>query len=143
MPLPIPKPGMVVSYSYLWRYEYDSGLEEGRKDRPCLIVLSTEEKESGTEVTIVPITHKQPANHEFSVEIPLRVKENLGLDMDNSWVIANEANQFIWPGFDLRPIQTHHGQQYYGFIPPKLFHKIKNRMLDLIIKQRTLITLRD
>ncbi len=143
MSLPIPEQGMVISYSYLWRYEHDNGLEEGRKDRPCVIILATEKKQAGIEVTIVPITHKQPASSEFSLEIPLRVKEYLGLDMDTSWVIINEANQFIWPGFDLRPIRTKNGQQYYGFIPPKLFDRIKHEMLDLLIKQRIAITSRD
>lgn len=143
MPLPIPEAGMVISYSYLWRYEHQEGLEEGRKDRPCVIILATEQKGADTKVTIAPITHKKPTNQEFSVEIPLKVKEHLGLDMDNSWVIINEVNQFTWPGFDLRPIHTKNGQQYYGFIPPKLFGNIKNKLLNLTAKQRLLVTLRD
>jgi len=40
-----------------------------------------------------------------AVEIPLRVKEHLGLDSECSWVIPEEVNVFTWPGFDLRPIK--------------------------------------
>ena len=40
MPLPIHEVGLVISFSYLWRYEYEKGNEEGRKNRPCVIILS-------------------------------------------------------------------------------------------------------
>ncbi len=39
MALPQPRPGLVVSYSYLWRRERDEGRVEGAKDRPCAIIL--------------------------------------------------------------------------------------------------------
>ena len=39
MPVPTPHPGLVISYSYLWVGEHSHGAEEGRKDRPCAIVL--------------------------------------------------------------------------------------------------------
>lgn len=34
--------GLVISYSYLWKEEEKQGLVEGRKDRPCAIVLTVE-----------------------------------------------------------------------------------------------------
>jgi hypothetical protein len=40
MPLPAPQRGLVISYAYLWHHEHRAGLEEGRKDRPCVIVLA-------------------------------------------------------------------------------------------------------
>jgi len=40
MPLPEPEPGLVISYSYLWHYERAAGVEEGRKDRPCVILVA-------------------------------------------------------------------------------------------------------
>ncbi len=46
-----------------------------------------------------------PHDPNVAVEIPLRVKEHLGLDSERSWVILEEVNIFTWPGFDLRPIK--------------------------------------
>jgi hypothetical protein len=37
--LPIPQPGLVIRYSYLWSAEAQAGKEEGTKDRPCAIIL--------------------------------------------------------------------------------------------------------
>jgi hypothetical protein len=36
---PVPRPGLVIRYSYLWESEARQGREEGVKDRPCAIVL--------------------------------------------------------------------------------------------------------
>jgi hypothetical protein len=36
---PEPRVGLVVSYSYLWSEEAEQGLVEGKKDRPCAIIL--------------------------------------------------------------------------------------------------------
>jgi hypothetical protein len=36
---PVPRPGLVIRYSYLWESEVRQGREEGTKDRPCAIVL--------------------------------------------------------------------------------------------------------
>jgi hypothetical protein len=63
MPIPTPEPGLVISYAYLWRYEHDVGQEEGRKDRPSVIVLAIEREADGTTiVTVLPITHSPPAD---------------------------------------------------------------------------------
>lgn len=54
MSLPGPEASLVIHYSYLWRDEAGTGLEEGRKDRPCVIVaLSTKGL-----ALVVPITHR-------------------------------------------------------------------------------------
>ena len=45
MTLPAPEPGLVISYAYLWHDEYEAGKDEGRKDRPAAIVLTTERKD--------------------------------------------------------------------------------------------------
>jgi hypothetical protein len=36
---PLPRPGDVICYAYLWTHEQALGREEARKDRPCAIVL--------------------------------------------------------------------------------------------------------
>ena len=44
MPIPTPEPGLIISYAYLWEHEAQSGQEEGRKDRPCVIALAVERR---------------------------------------------------------------------------------------------------
>ncbi len=34
MNLPVPKPGLVIRYSFLWSNEHAAGATEGIKDRP-------------------------------------------------------------------------------------------------------------
>lgn len=132
MKIPDPKPGMVISYSYLWAQEHDKGQEEGLKDRPCAIVSAVDTSEPGTLVTIVPITHSPPQNPDTAIEIPIKSKERLGLDHEQSWIICSEINQFEWPGPDLRPISRKAVDECtYGFLPPKLFQAVKTKILYL------------
>ena len=45
MPIPTPEPGLMISYAYVWDREAQSGQEEGRKDRPCVIALAVSANE--------------------------------------------------------------------------------------------------
>jgi hypothetical protein len=124
MAIPTPEPGLVISYAYLWDHEAQSGLEEGRKDRPCVIALAVERQPDGeTLVTVLPVTHRPPDNAGAAVEIPTAVKRHLGLDEVRSWVIVAEGDQFVWPGYDLRK-RSGADRYDYGFLPPRLFHQI-------------------
>jgi len=129
MPIPTPEAGLVISYAYLWHREHQAGQEEGRKDRPSVIVLATERVDDGaTAVTVLPITHSTPADPASAVEIPLPVKRHLGLDAERSWVIVAEGNEFLWPGYDLRKVPN--TDRYdYGFLPPRFF----NQVLDAFV----------
>jgi hypothetical protein len=118
---------LVISYSYLWHHERRAGLEEGRKDRPCVVILAAEHSEYGTVVTVVPITHVPPPRPDFAVEVPAAVKQHLGLDAGRSWVILDEGNRFVWPGYDLRPIPGKRSRYDYGFLPPRLFAVVVER----------------
>jgi hypothetical protein len=93
MPLPEPEPGLVISYAYLWHREHDAGGEEGRKDRPCVILLAVErQQDNDTVVVALPVTHQPPNDLTLAVEIPSAVKQQLGLDLEQSWVVVNEGN---------------------------------------------------
>ena len=78
MALPRPAPGMVVRYAYLCADEAEAGRREGRKDRPCVVVVAAERQGDGR-VRVAPITHaaKDPAR---GVELQAKVKRHLGLD---------------------------------------------------------------
>jgi len=130
MALPDPQLGLVISYGYLWHHEHERGREEGRKDRPCVIVLAAEQAEDGLMVTVVPVTHTPPAEPAHAVELPPAVKAHLGLDEARSWVIVSEGNRFLWPGYDLKPIRGSRGRFDYGFLPPRLFRTIVERFAE-------------
>jgi hypothetical protein len=121
VPVPTPEPGLVISYSYLWHHEHEAGREEGRKDRPSVIVLAVERPANDTTVVVVlPIMHARPADPAAAVEI---FKRHLGLDDERSWIVVAEGNEFDWPGYDLRKIG--HSDRYdYGFLPPRFFNQI-------------------
>ena len=54
------------------------------------------------------------------MEIPAAVKRHLGLDSDRSWIILDEGDQFVWPGYDLRKVRGSN-RYHYGFLPPGFF----------------------
>ena len=137
MALPDPEPGLVISYAYLWYSEFEQGRVEGRKDRPCAIVLTGHEADEQTIVIVVPITHAPPQRADEAVEIPLATKRRLGLDAARSWAIVSEVNRFTWPGPDLRPISRDEAGRFdYGFVPPSLFRQIRDKLVACAATQR-------
>jgi len=129
MGIPTPEPGLVLNYAYLWHDEHRAGQEEGRKDRPCVIVLAvTRESDDATIVTVLPITHTPPADPKTAIEIPPPVKNHLRLDDARSWIVIDEGNEFLWPVYDLRKAPKTDGYEF-GFLPPRLF----NRVLDAFV----------
>jgi hypothetical protein len=115
---------LVISYAYLWHHEHEAGRDEGRKNRPCVIVLTVERPANDTTIVVVlPITHTPPIDPASAVEIPIAVKRHLALDDERSWVVVAEGNEFEWPGYDISKIGR--SDRYdYGFLPPRLFNGI-------------------
>ena len=132
MPLPKPTPGLVISYAYLWYEEARQGREIGRKERPCVIVLSAVQDDADLIVTVAPITHSPPSDLATAVELPAATKHRLGLDDERSWAVVSEVNRFRWPGPDLRPIPGANPTRFsYGLLPAGLFRQIRERLIDI------------
>jgi hypothetical protein len=130
MSLPIPKPGLVIHYSFLWSNEKAKGAVEGSKDRPCAIVVATKRTADGDIDTIVaPITHQPPEDRTASIEIPATTCKRLGLDSGHHWLRLDELNRFAWPGFDLRPIPGNPDKYEYGMLPLRLFQQLRKGIL--------------
>ncbi|MBP2295399.1 hypothetical protein [Azospirillum rugosum] len=126
MPLPTPAPGLVISYAYLWKRERRAGVGEGRKDRPCAIVLAVADADGDRLVYVAPITHTPPDDPANAIELPAKVKQRLGLDAERSWIVTDELNKFVWPGFDLRPVSRSKPDVFaWGFLPTELFEALK------------------
>ncbi len=143
MAFPVPVPGLVIRYSYLWASEHARGQEEGVKDRPCTIVLTTADEAGGQVVTVLPISHTPPANPLLAVEIPAAVKRRLKLDDERSWVVLAEANRFTWPGPDLRPLRPGDAQSVaYGPLPYGLFEDIRLKFIAALKGQAVSAVLR-
>jgi hypothetical protein len=138
--IPTPEPGLVLNFAYLWHHEHQAGHEEGRKDRPSVIVLSVRRESDGaTLVTVLPITHRAPVDPTRAVELPLAVKRHLGLDDDRSWVMVDEGNEFVWPGYDLRK-NSRTDRFDFGFLPPRLFDRIRRGFVNFHKTNRAQLT---
>lgn len=136
MPLPQPELGLVLHYSYLWAHEHRRGLEEGVKDRPCVIMAIETAQDGSQLVTVVPITHTPPSGSVSAIELPQAVKRYLGLDGERSWIVIDDFNRFRWPGYDIRAIPARADSAHvYGYLPPVLFDQIVTRMTQLFATQ--------
>lgn len=136
MAFPVPVPGLVIRYSYLWASEHARGQEEGVKDRPCAVVLTTADEAGDQVVTVLPISHTPPSNPLLAVEVPAAVKRRLKLDHERSWVVLAEANRFTWPGPDLRPLRPGEAQSVtYGSLPYSLFEDIRLKFIAVLKSQ--------
>jgi hypothetical protein len=126
MALPTPAPGLVISYAYLWRDQAAAGAAEGRKNRPCAVVLTLVDEEGDTVVYVAAITHSPPEGDDSAVALPPAVKRRLGLDAEASWIITRELNRFVWPGYDLRPISRDKPDVFaWGFLPVEILEAVK------------------
>lgn len=143
MALPEPEYGLVISYSYVWRHESESGQAEGRKNRPCAIVAIVLKEDNQKLITVAPITHTLPLDLTVAMEIPPKVKKYLGLDGERSWIILDDFNEFSWPGYDLCLAPGKAGRYDYGLIPPILFNQMIARIFDLKRQGRVFSTSRD
>lgn len=130
MSLPDPRPGLVISYVYLWAREHGLGSEEGAKDRPCAIVAARQTVSGREVVSVVPITHTPPSDMADGVEIPPTLKVWLGLDEQPSWIVVTETNDFLWPGPDLRPRRGVTPRRFeYGMLPPRFYAHVRDRIV--------------
>jgi len=110
-----PEIGLVIRHTYLWWNEARAGRDEGRKDRPCVIIHLRINEHQELETYICPVTHTPPEIPEKAMEISSATKARLGLDVERSWIITTEVNRFIWPGPDLRSVPS--GGYSYGSLP--------------------------
>lgn len=130
MPLPDPRPGLVVRYDYVWSREALAGKTQG-KDRPACLVAASDDRARPRFVVLLPITHSSPDPDTIAIEIPPRVRAAIGLDDAPSWVVISEHHIDEWPSSGLSPLPGKPGVFVYGFIPPGLFAQIKARFLHL------------
>ncbi|HYD17973.1 MAG TPA: type II toxin-antitoxin system PemK/MazF family toxin [Patescibacteria group bacterium] len=126
-----PKPGMVIRYGYLWARQARDGMHHAEKNRPALI-LAVRQEDDRKIVYVSPITHTAPFYPEESILMPLETKARLGLDSENSWIMANEVNKFEWPSLDVRRVPGRREKsQFYGFVPGELLQQAREKMREM------------
>ncbi len=135
MPYPKPVAGPVIRHACLWRNDQRRGRDEGVKDRPCAIILALESTDDETRVFVLPITHTLPRDPDDAFELPRETQRRLGLDERQSWIVLTEANDFVWPGSDLRP-KSSDGDLIdivYGALPKVLFNRMRDRFVEKLL----------
>lgn len=106
-----------------------------------VVVISAVAHGSRTRLLVAPITHSEPESGITAVEVPANVKRHLGLDHEQSWVILNELNRFIWPGPDVR-ITPGGNDPFYDAIPDWLFRRVRDGIAHLAAANRLAVTKR-
>jgi PemK-like, MazF-like toxin of type II toxin-antitoxin system len=129
MDIPVPRPGLVIRYSYLWADEHDAGREEGAKDRPAAVVVAHTDRNGQLVAIVLPVTHSAPKDPTDAIEIPPDTKRRLGLDGERSWIVLTEMNVFPWPGPDVRPVPGKGTSSIaYGQLPFNFFQAVRSRL---------------
>jgi hypothetical protein len=61
------------------------------------------------------------------------------LDEDESWIVLDEANEFVWPGPDLRPVAREKaGVWTFGVLPQELFAELQAKLAAVLQRRRIL-----
>jgi hypothetical protein len=142
--VPDPQPGLVIRYAYLWRDEHRRGLEEGRKDRPCAIVLAVEQAEGAKRVVVAAITHTPPQAGTSAIAVPPLTSKRLGLDDAPKWIVTQEFNIFTWPGPDIRPAPGSNPPSIaYGQLPHALTTQLINQAREHVRHRTSVAVERD
>ena len=88
-----PRAGAVLRYPYLWARQSTNGETEGRKSRPCAVILSLRADSGQTELRLCAVTTQPPHKGTRAVEIPEIEKRRAGLEGGlQLWVIVDEHN---------------------------------------------------
>jgi hypothetical protein len=92
-----PNTGQVVNYPYLWARQANDGETEGRKPRPCAVVLALKTQSGLTEMRLCAITSQKPKSGTIGLQVPDTEKRRAGLEASVPlWVIVDEHNVDIY-----------------------------------------------
>jgi hypothetical protein len=96
---------LIPAYPYLWRWQSQSGEEEGRKNRPVCVAIAARGADGLTHLALLAITGTAPRADQFAVEIPPLEIRRIGLsEFKQAWIIVSEYNYDILErSFSLEP----------------------------------------
>ncbi|MGN6548999.1 MAG: hypothetical protein ACTHJ3_03775 [Pararhizobium sp.] len=91
----LPPTGSVIRYPYLWRWQYDRGETEGRKDRPVCLLLAIA-RGAKTHLVLLAISATPPRADQRALAVPPLEKRRAGLrDWKEAWITVSEYNYDI------------------------------------------------
>lgn len=105
------------------------------------MVVARIERLGRTEIVVAPVTHRAPDRPADAVELPGKVKRQLGLDQERSWIVTKELNRFIWRGPDVRDVPGT-SSPLYDAIPELLFDKVRAGVASHVTAGRLKVTTR-
>lgn len=126
-----PKAGNVLRYPYLWARQAEHGETEGRKTRPCAVILSLKAGSGQTELRLCAVTTQPPHSGTHAVEVPEIEKRRAGLDSDVPlWVIVDEHNLDVFEqSFYIEP------RSHIGAFSTSFTKELQKEMV-LVLRQR-------
>jgi hypothetical protein len=90
------RPGEIVNYSYLWRWQQERSETEGRKDRPVCVILAMRGKDGLTHLALLAISSRPPDKEQTAIEIPEIECRRGGLSVfTRAWITVSEYNYDI------------------------------------------------
>lgn len=139
-----PPPGSIIHYAYLWADEHEAGREEGRKDRPALVLaLTVDAKAHQTRVLVLAVTHTSPRDPLAAIPFPEAEKRRLALDDIPAWIVTIEGNSFVWPRPDIRPAPGRPSwTRVYGQVSAALLRRVARSYLGNRERQRNRLVAR-
>ena len=131
----VPPVGHVIAYEYLWRSKVGQR-EDGGKTYPAAVVLARHDVGPTPVAYVLGISHASPRAGRRALEVPLKLKRNLGLDDEPSWIYTDEVNVFSWPGPDVRPAEylskssVARGTCVIGALPSDWFKQVTSHLAE-------------
>ncbi len=106
MRAPQPVPGLVTRYGFLWRREALNVRKKVARTVPTPSSSQLPRAQGGTDAIVLPRNHSPLSDPATAVELPPRIKLQRQLDHERSWIVLDEADEFLWPRFDIRPSEA-------------------------------------
>ena len=127
-----PRAGDMLRHPYLWARQSTEGETEGRKLRPCAVILALHIRNGQTELRLCAITTQPPQRNTNAVEVPEIEKRRAGLDGSIPlWVIIDEHNLDVFENsFYIEP------QSQIGTFSATFTKKLQAAMI-LAIRQKS------
>ena len=91
------RPGEIVAYPYLWKWQHEKGETEGRKERPvCVVIAVRGSKDDLTHLALLAISSQPPSIPQTAIEIPEIECRRSGLgEFKRAWITISEYNYDI------------------------------------------------
>ncbi|GLK70213.1 hypothetical protein KHC23_20335 [Ancylobacter dichloromethanicus] len=90
------RPGAIIQYPYLWKWQQEHGETEGRKDRPVCVILAVRGSDGLTHLALLAISSRQPGSEQVAIEVPEIECRRGGLsDLKRAWISVSEYNYDI------------------------------------------------